>query len=138
MDFEVGQRESFSVTISEADVTQFVELSGDNAPLHIDDRFAVSAGFKGVIVHGALVLARLSQFVGTVLPGPSGVLERMDIAFRAPCYAPCTLTIDGSVRQVSEAVSSVVLDITIRAEDSTLVASGKTWHKILGGASTHE
>lgn len=138
MDFTVGQRETFEFSISEKDVERFVELSGDAAPLHTDPQFAVSAGFQGAVVHGALILARLSEFVGMTFPGPKGVLERMDIAFRAPCYAPCKLNVTGSVRQISEAVSSLVLDIAIHAEDETLVASGKTWHKILGETSSHE
>lgn len=138
LDFEVGQREEFKFSISETDVERFVQLSGDAAPLHTDSQFAVSSGFQGVVIHGALILARLSQFVGMTFPGPKGVLERMDIAFRAPCYAPCNLKVVGSVRQISEAVSSLVLDIAIHAEDETLVASGKTWHKILGETSSHE
>jgi 3-hydroxybutyryl-CoA dehydratase len=127
----VGQEHEITVRISEADVAAFAALSGDVAPLHSDVEFARRAGFSGTVVHGALLTSYVSRLVGMDLPGRFSVMERMDIAFRLPCYAPCDLYITGKVRQVSEAVASVVLDITMKDGSGRSVATGKTWHKIL-------
>jgi acyl dehydratase len=43
--------------VSVADIDAFVELSGDDNPLHTDDEHARAAGFAGRIAHGLLVLS---------------------------------------------------------------------------------
>jgi 3-hydroxybutyryl-CoA dehydratase len=117
--------------VSTADVEQFAQLSGDQAPLHTDAQFATQAGFEAPVVHGAFLIALLSRLVGMEFPGPGALLERVDLAFRKPCYAPCELVLAAKVRQVSEAVASVILDVEISDARGQVLASGKTWHRIL-------
>jgi 3-hydroxybutyryl-CoA dehydratase len=127
----VDQEHSLVLRVTLEDVRQFSELSGDRAPLHIDHAFATRFGFEGTVVHGALLGSYVSQLVGMFLPGPLSVMERMDLGFRRPCIAPCELHLRARVRQVSEAVASVVMDVTVSDADGQVFASGKTWHKIL-------
>lgn len=112
-------------------VRQFSELSGDHAPLHTDHEFATAHGFDGPVIHGALLVAYVSQLVGMFLPGPLSVMERIDLGFRRPCIAPCELHLRARVRQISEAVASVVMDVSVTDAEGQIFASGKTWHKIL-------
>jgi 3-hydroxybutyryl-CoA dehydratase len=135
MPLSVGDSNQISIAIGSDDIRRFSELSGDTAPLHTDDAFARRHGFDGCLVHGAFLIALVSRFVGTTLPGPNAVLERVDVAFRRPCYAPCAIVIHGQVRQVSEAVSTIVLDIVITSADAT-IATGRTWHKLLEAPAT--
>lgn len=113
------------------DVARFASLSGDFAPMHTDAAFAKAAGFDGVVVHGAYLVALVSRLIGMELPGPQAVLERIDLAFRKPCYAPCELKLTATVKQVSEAVQSIMLEIVIADADGAILASGKTWHRML-------
>ena len=129
--FQVGQLHSMTVAVSEDDVRQFIALSGDNAPIHRDPDFARRAGFDGPIVHGALLIALVSRLVGNEFPGPAAILERVDIAFRKPCYAPTTLSLTARVRQVSDAVASLVLEIAVAGATGEILATGKSWHRIL-------
>jgi acyl dehydratase len=131
IDLVEGQEKRIKVHISAADVASFTALSGDAAPLHRDRDFARRAGYSGAVVHGALLIAYVSRLVGMEIPGQFSVLERIDLAFRKPCYAPCDLQLVGKVRQTSEAVSSVVLDISIQDSSGQAIATGKTWHRIL-------
>lgn len=119
------------IPITRDDLARYVALSGDSAPLHVDAEFAKAAGFEGVVVHGAYLMALVSRLVGTEFPGTRSMLERADIAFRKPCYAPCDVTLAATVRQISEAVATIILDIAITDDKGTLLASGKTWHRIL-------
>ena len=127
----VDQEHHIVVRVTSDDVRQFSNLSGDRAPLHIDHQFATAHGFEGPLVHGALLASYVSQLVGMFLPGPLSVLERIDLGFRLPCFAPCELHLSAKVRQVSEAVASVVMDVFVSGADGRIFASGKTWHKIL-------
>lgn len=117
--------------VTPEDVRKFSELSGDRAPLHTDHQFATKHGFDGTVVHGLLLGAYVSQLLGMFLPGPLSVMERIELSFRRPCIAPCELHLRAKVRQVSEAVASVVMDIVVADADQQVFASGKTWHKIL-------
>lgn len=136
--FREGQTHSMTVAISSSDLAQYVQVSGDSAPLHTDAEFAKAAGFAGVVVHGGYLIALVSRLVGMEFPGPKAVLERVDIAFRKPCYVPCEIQLVATVRQISEAVATIVLDIAISNSAGTILASGKTWHRILSGALPHE
>jgi acyl dehydratase len=133
--FHVGQTHRIGVPISRDDLARYVALSGDTAPLHVDAEFAKAAGFEGVVVHGAYLMALVSRLVGTEFPGARSILERADMAFRKPCYAPCEVTLAATVRQVSEAVATIVLDIAISDDGGAILASGKTWHRILDAES---
>ncbi len=129
--FHIGQSYGIEAVIEPEDVARFVELSGDRAPLHTDASFARAAGFEGTVVHGAYLMALVSRLIGMEFPGPKAVLERMDMAFRKPCYAPCEVRLVGTVKQISEAVATIVLEIVISKADGTVLASGKTWHRLL-------
>jgi acyl dehydratase len=120
-----------TAALTPRDISLFAELSGDRAPLHTDGEFAKAAGFSGPLVHGALLVALVSRLVGMEFPGPQAVLARVDLSFRNPCYAPCDLGLTATVRQISEAVASLTLDIAISDGSGRDIASGRTWHRIL-------
>jgi 3-hydroxybutyryl-CoA dehydratase len=129
--FSVGQEHRITATVTAEDVVRFAELSGDHAPLHTDAAFARRHGFAGILVHGAFLTALVSRLVGMHFPGRDALLERCDLAFRAPCYAPCDLQLTARVRQTSESVASIVLDVTIADSNGTMIVTGKTWHRVL-------
>jgi 3-hydroxybutyryl-CoA dehydratase len=129
--FHIGQTHNIETAIMPADVARFAELSGDRAPLHTDASFAKDAGFEGPVVHGAYLVALVSRLVGMEFPGTGAVLERIDLAFRKPCYAPQDVVLTATVKQISEAVATVMLEITISDRVGSVLASGRTWHRIL-------
>ena len=53
-EIQVGDREEIVREITEADVRRFVELSGDDNPLHVDREYARSTPFKDIVVHGMI------------------------------------------------------------------------------------
>src|SRR2546423_10603929 len=67
-DLEVGQSETYTRTITEADVQQFGAVSGDLNPLHFDEEYAKTTLFRGRIAHGMLSLSYISTVLGTKLP----------------------------------------------------------------------
>jgi acyl dehydratase len=132
----LGQSHELSVEVSEADVARYIDVSGDTAPIHTSIAFAQRYGFSGPLVHGAFLATLVSRLVGTGLPGPLAILQRLELAFREPCYAPSTLTLRASVRQISEAVATVVLDISITDQHGRQIVTGKTWHRMLDTESS--
>jgi hypothetical protein len=80
---------------------RYAELSGDDAPIHVDGSAAQAAGFRDVICHGTAVLA----VVWSALSEAMGAELRRSVSarFASPAY-PGTLTVtevhhgDGAVR----------------------------------------
>lgn len=64
---QVGDSQTLNQHITEADVRKFVEMTGDDNPLHVDRSYAETTAFKDVVVHGMLG-ERLSF---QLLSGPS-------------------------------------------------------------------
>jgi len=103
-DVSVGMAQEFSVTITRAMTTGFVEISGDINPLHVDERYAEGKGFRDRVVHGMLTSAFYSTLVGVYLPGKHCLLQGIKVTFHAPVFAGDHLTIRGEVTHVSESL----------------------------------
>ena len=53
--------------ISQPQLNQYSEVSGDHNPLHLDPEFAEGTQFGGIIAHGMLTLAFVSQMLASSL-----------------------------------------------------------------------
>lgn len=89
-DFEPGHvLTSAPRRITIADIDDYARLTGENHPVHMDDTFALEAGFSGRITHGLFNLALIEG-----LKAGLGVFERSviaslgwnDVRFTAPLY----------------------------------------------------
>lgn len=91
-DFRVGQRASFTKTITEADVTTFAGLIGDFNPLHMDAEYARKSRFGQRLVHGMFTGGLISAVLGNKLPGPGAIYLSQEIEFLAPVYIGDSIT----------------------------------------------
>ena len=57
---EVGERVSFSKTVSESDVYLFAGITGDFAGNHVNEQYMKSSAYGGRIAHGALLVGYMS------------------------------------------------------------------------------
>jgi acyl dehydratase len=84
--------------------------SGDYNPIHYDKDFALSKGLPGVIVHGQLVMAFLSQMV-TDWVGRSGELRKISVSYKGMNRPGEKITCRGFVRDKSETSRSATLEV---------------------------
>lgn len=92
-DLSVGDRwTSPPRQVTEADVFQFADLTGDYNPLHIDEEFAKQTPFRQPIAHGLLGLSLVAG-LGSDCPRVETVafLGIRDWAFRKPIFFDDTL-----------------------------------------------
>jgi acyl dehydratase len=101
--------------VTREDVAAYAEASGDRNPLHLDDAFARSVGFPGVIAHGMFTMAHLASCLTRWL-GEPGALRRLRVQFRAPVLLGETIVAGGTVRSVDPVERRAVLDVWVRVE----------------------
>lgn len=119
-----GAAASVDFVISAEELDQFAALSGDYNPLHVDTEFARSKGFEGAVVHGALLVAKISQLIGMHLPGRDSVWTGLALQFRKPLYVGRQARVEAIVEQLSPATGMVLLKLKVRAGD-ILLAKGE-------------
>lgn len=123
-DLSVGLRESIEVDVTPADIDRFCELSGDVSPLHVDEAFARSRGYRGRVAHGFFTGALVSRLIGTRLPGRNGVLMQAEMSFRNALVPPDRVTVGGVVTRISEATGQVTIEVSVTSQTGTLLSTG--------------
>ncbi len=120
-DIQVGDTASFSRTWSEKDVLVFSELSGDSNPLHLDEEYAKGTVFKQRLVHGMLLGALCSRFVGMYLPGKKCLYLSQTLAFKKPVFINDTVQLVGKIVAKSEATKILTIAITVTKGDEVVM-----------------
>lgn len=133
-DFEAvkeGDSASLVKTITEADVRKFVELTGDDNPLHVDADFANQTTFKEVVVHGMLGASFISTVIGTKLPGPGALWVSQSFEFSLPVRLGDTLTVGCTVLRKHSRDRLLELEMRIANQHSQVVLHGHGKVKLL-------
>lgn len=133
-DFEsisVGDVRTLTKQISEEDVRRFVDLTGDNNPLHVDRDYAQTTPFKEIVVHGMLAASFISTVIGTKLPGPGALWVSQNIEFRKPVRIGDDLLVTCTVLKKHDRDRLLELDTTISNQNDEVILSGKAKVKVL-------
>ena len=88
----IGDKESFTKTVSEADVYLYAGITGDMNPAHIDEEDAKKGMFGRRIAHGMLTAGFVSAVLGTKLPGKGTIYMGQELSFTKPVYIGDTIT----------------------------------------------
>lgn len=119
-----GLTESFTVTVTEEMMDAFKAITGDCSPIHVDVEYAKGRGYPGRVVYGMLGASFFSTLAGVYLPGEHCLLHGVDCKFAKPIFIGDTLTITGTVTNVSEAVSEAEIKAVITNQDGKRVTRG--------------
>ncbi|HMD02264.1 MAG TPA: MaoC family dehydratase [Candidatus Baltobacteraceae bacterium] len=90
--FAVGDKATFTKTITDADLVLFAAVSGDNYPLHVDEEYAKTTRFGRRIAHGLLTASLISATNGLLLAKPGGISIAQTLRFRKPVFTGDTIT----------------------------------------------
>ena len=123
-DFQAGQHVTFSKTFTEADLQRFIEITGDENPLHVDDEFAARTQFGRRVLQGMLTASIFSTMVGMLLPGTGAIYRSQTLRFLLPVYLGETVTAHFVVRSVDRAKHRLEIDAWIENEAGDHVIEG--------------
>lgn len=130
---KVGDTRTLTRTISEADVRRFVEMTGDDNPLHVDRAYAEATSFRDIVVHGMLGASFISTVIGTQLPGPGALWVAQNLEFLLPVRLGDTLQVTATVTAKHPRDRLLELDTTIVNQSGQTVLSGSGKVKVLEG-----
>ena len=122
---KVGASAEFTKTISESDVYQYAEITGDKNPVHINSVAAEKTIFKGRVVHGLLSAGLVSAVIGMQLPGPGTIYISQSLNFKAPVRIGDTVTARVEIKEIIVEKKRVKLLTTCAIQDGTLVLVGE-------------
>ena len=121
----VGERATWTRTITAEDVAAFAAISGDRNPLHFDAGFAARTRAGGLIVHGGLTTALFNALVAEVLPGPGSVFLHQEWDYPAAVPIGDTVTAEAEVLEARADKPITRLRCVARRSDGTEVLRGE-------------
>lgn len=122
---QVGDRCDEHCRLTAAGFEAFARVSGDTAPVHVDDTYARGVGFERRILPGFYTSLRFSRLLGMFVPGPLSVIHSTRFEYHEPLYldeddsVPVSYT--AAVSRLIEALRAVVIDLEARKGDRVLV-----------------
>jgi len=99
-DFKIGDSANLKHRITTSDVDRFVELTGDDNPLHVDPEFAEASAMKGIVTHGMLSASFISTIIGKHLPGPGALWVSQSMEFLAPVRLNDELDVQAEIVEI--------------------------------------
>lgn len=126
-----GDQQSLVKLITETDIRRFVELTGDDNPLHVDANYASTTAFKEIVVHGMLGASFISTVIGTKLPGPGALWVSQAMDFNLPVRLGDTITVTCTVLRKHLRDRLLELDTRITNQHGQVVLTGSGKVKLL-------
>ena len=122
-------------SVKREQLIQYSEASGDNNPLHLNDDFAKTTQFGGIIAHGMLTLAFVSELMVNTFGSDwlrSGCLK---VRFKGAAYLGDELLVSGKVDQLEsiEGDINLVCSVKVCKSEQNIEILNGTARLTLGG-----
>lgn len=124
-EFKEGDSDTLTKTITERDVEQFAEITGDTNPVHLDEEYARSSRFGQRVAHGMLTASLISAVIGTKLPGAGAIYRAGTFRFIAPVFIGDTVTAEVTIERYDREKGRMSLKTLCRTADGVTVLEGE-------------
>ena len=102
----------------------FLDVFKDKNPMHTDEQFAKSKGFKSVVMHGNILNGFISYFIGECLPEKNVMIYSQSIDFKKPVFLNDFLTFHANIEDVFESVKTAEIKFYFQNTEGVKVAKG--------------
>ena len=130
-EINVGDKEILTHVITKNDIDKFVDLTGDDNRLHVDEKFASKTQFKKPVVHGMLGASFISTIIGTKLPGDGALWFSQSLEFLLPVRIGDTLTVTAEVIKKNDKEQIIELKTEIHNQNRQVVTKGIAKVKVI-------
>jgi 3-oxoacyl-[acyl-carrier protein] reductase len=130
-DIKIGDKAQIKHIITLNDINKFVELTGDDNRLHVDEKFASRTQFKKTVVHGMLGASFISTIIGTKLPGDGALWFSQTLDFLLPVRIGDKLTVIAEVMKKNDKENVIELKTEIFNQNKQIVTKGNAKVKVV-------
>ena len=130
-DIYIGQKETLSHKVTQADIEKFVDLSGDDNKLHVNKEFAAKTSFKKPVVHGMIGASFISTIIGTKIPGDGALWFSQTLEFLLPVRVGDEITVIAVVTKKIDRDRTIELNVEIQNQNRQVVTRGISKVKVL-------
>ncbi|WDP89910.1 MAG: MaoC family dehydratase [Desulfobacter sp.] len=130
-DLAVGQKAFLRKTVTEADLSHFIAITGDMNPLHVDKPFAEKTFFGQRIAHGMLSAALFSTLVGMHIPGTGAIYKSQTLEFLRPVFIGDTLCAWFEIEEIHRDREEIIIKSWIENQDGAVVIQGRAVTSLL-------
>ncbi len=124
-DINIGDKDTFTKTVTEYDIYNFAGVTGDMNPMHINHEYAKETPFGSRIAHGILALGFISTVLGTKIPGPGSIYVKQSCQFVKPVLIGDTITATVEVTEKDESKNRVYLRTYCTNQKGEVVLEGE-------------
>ncbi len=115
-------KKGYSLPVLKKNVTlehiqQYARVSGDLNPLHVDENFARHTTFGGIVAHGMLTLAYISEMMAGFFGEDWFSTGHMDVRFKQAARPGDELTINGNVLSVIRRKTGTTVTCDVHGEN---------------------
>ena len=121
----IGEKRSYSRTITKEDLLTFGQLTGDMNEAHFNEAYAATTIFKKPIVHGMLIGSLFSKIFGLDYPGEGTIYCSQSLNFKKPVYPDQLLLVVVTVKEIVLEKNRVIFTTEILNEANELVLTGE-------------
>ena len=91
---------NISKCVQREQLVKYSEISGDKNPIHLSDDFAKTTQFGGIIAHGMLTLAFVSELMTNAFESDWLTSGCLKVRFKGAAYLGDRLLVSGEINQV--------------------------------------
>ena len=113
-----------SKVITQNFLSKFIDVSGDDNPMHTDENFAKKSFFKKRVIHGFIPAMLFSTLFGTKLPGPGSIYLNQNINFNKPIYIGDRIILQVEITHINLSRKTITLK-TICIVDNSIAVDGE-------------
>ena len=122
-DMTIGMKAGFDIRVTEKMQEQFMEMSGDANPMHIDGDYARQKGYKDRLVYGMCVASFYSQLIGMYLPGKYCLFRELNnVQWPNPVYVGDILSVFGEVTNMDDRLNTIMIKAYIKNQNGKKVS----------------
>jgi len=123
-DIQIGDKATFSKTMTEADIFAFSAITGDFNPIHVNVEFAKESIFKQRVVHGMLTAGLIDSTL-TNIGGAGNIHLSQFVKFMAPVFIGDTVTVISEVVGKDEAKNRITVKSAVTNQEGKTVLEGE-------------
>lgn len=124
---KVGDKISFSKSVTHDDLVKFADVTGDINPIHLEDEYASKTRFGKRIAHGMLSAGFISTVIGIKLPqaGETAIYLSQSLRFMKPVFIGDTVTAEIEVTAVDAVRRRVTLNTVCVNQNQEQIVTGE-------------